>query len=151
MELLASARVVVDCTREQVFRFAADLAHFPEWFPGVVAVRPLDAAPAATVGKRYGETLALPFGRTRQVTIEVVEAQPDRRLVTQAAFPLLLPRMEMGFEDADGGACLLEWRMFSRNTATLPRWTVVPLARRTLQRRADMAMGRLRQLLGQRA
>jgi hypothetical protein len=150
MFLLASTSGVIDCTRERAFQYAADLSHFADWFPGVIAVQPRDATPIATIGKLYDETLAMPLGGRRLVTIRVMQADPLRRLVTEGSLPLLLPRMEMDFADVGSGACKLEWRMFSRNAASLPRWTVLPLARRTMQKRADLAMRRLMTRLASR-
>jgi uncharacterized protein YndB with AHSA1/START domain len=147
MFLIASTSVIIDRPRESVFPYAADLAHFAGWFPGVIAVKPRDQAPITTVGKLYDEQLAMPFGRRRSVTIRVLEAEPQQRLVTEGSLPVLLPRMEMVFADAGAGACRLEWRMFSRNTAPLARWTILPLARRTMQKRAEVAMGRLKNRL----
>src|SRR5688572_1904484 len=111
MFLLASTSVVIECNRERAFQYAADLAHFAEWFPGIIAVRPRDATPPATVGKVYDETLAMPLGRERAVVIRVMEVEPQRRLVTEGSLPLLLPRMEMDFADVGSGACRLQWRM----------------------------------------
>lgn len=147
MFLLASSSVVVARPRDRVFRYAADLAHFAEWFPGVVAVRPRDDAPFASLGKVYDEELALPFGRKRAVVIRVMDVDPGRRLVTEGALPVLLPRMEIDFADVGSGACRLHWRMSSRNDTALARWTALPLARRTMQARADVAMARLRKRL----
>lgn len=147
MYLLASTSAVVECPRALVFDYATDLTHFAQWFPGVLEVKSRDELAHATVGKEYEETVLLP-GRARQaITLRVAEAEPPRKFVTEGALPLLLPRMEIEFEDAGPHACRLHWRMFSRNTSLAARWTVLPLARLGMQKRADAAMRRLKRVL----
>ena len=148
MYLLASTGAVIPRRRQEVFDYVSDLTRFPEWFPGALEVRPRDALARATVGKQYEETVALPLRGLQQVLIRVVEADPPRRFVTEGSLALLMPRMEIDLEDAGAHACRVQWRMFSRNGALLPRWTVLPLARRATQLRADAAMGRLQKILG---
>lgn len=147
MYLLASTGTVIRCSARQVFDCVSDLTRFPQWFPGAIEVRALDALEPATVGKRYHETVALPLRGRQPVLIRVVQAEPPRRFVTEGSLPLLMPRMEIDLEDAGAQGCRVRWRMLSRNTALLPRWTALPLARRATQQRADAAMGRLKALL----
>ena len=147
MYLLAATSVVIECSRERVFQYAANLANFAEWFPGVLAIKARDQVPFTTVGKLYDESVAMPLRGRRAVVIRVMEVEPQRRLVTEGALPLLLPRMEIEFFDAGPGACKVQWRMLSRNSARLSRWTVLPIARLTLQRRAEAAMRGLKQNL----
>jgi carbon monoxide dehydrogenase subunit G len=147
MYLLASTSVAIECTRARVFDYVADFANFPQWFPGVVEVQSRDALPPATVGKLYAESFRVPLRGRRSTLVRVVEVAPARRFVTEGAVAHLMPRMEIELHDAGDGCCRVQWRMLSRNTARVARWTVLPLARLALQQRADAAMRRLKQRL----
>ncbi|UGT66019.1 SRPBCC family protein [Nocardia gipuzkoensis] len=145
---IAGADTVVACSPEKAFAYAANLENFAAWFPGVISIDSDDELPFTAVGKHYRETVAVPLRGRREVRIKVVEVGASRRrLVTEGRLPLLLPRMEMEFLDAGPHACEVRWRMFSRNTRALPRWTVLPLARFVIRRRAESALRNLRQRL----
>jgi len=147
MYLLATASVDIECSRETVFDYVANLTHFADWFPGVLEVRPRDQLPLATVGKQYEETVLMPLRGRRSVVIRVAEVDPPRRFVTEGALAILMPRMEVEFLDAGSNACRMQWRMLSRSIAPISRWTILPLARLTMQKRADAAMRRLKMKL----
>lgn len=147
MTLLAESAVDIACTIEQAFAFAADLENFPRWFPGVIDMASADALPAATVGKQYREAVAMPLRGRRSVLVRVVEAAAPRRLVTEGELPLLRPRMEMVFASSDAGGCRVTWRMSSRRTQGWARWTILPLARRVMTRRAAIGLQRLKKRL----
>lgn len=147
MYLVASASVVIECPRARAFDYATNLTNFAEWFPAVVEVTSRDNVAPATVGKQYEETFVLPLRGRRSVAIRVIEVDPARRIVTEGALSLLRPRMEIDFKDAGFNACEVQWRMLSRNSALLARWTVLPLARQVMQKRADAAMRRLKNIL----
>jgi hypothetical protein len=146
MYLLASASVVVECPRHKAFEYVADLTRFAQWFPAVIEVQARDQT-IATLGKVYEETISMPLRGRRSVMLRVVDVRMPSRFVTEGSLPLLLPRMEIDFEDVASTACRIQWRMLSRNSARLPRWTVLPLARLTLQKRAETAMRRLKRRL----
>ena len=147
MTLLAESSVDIACPIEHAFAFAADLENFPRWFPGVIDVASADALPPATVGKHYREEVAMPLRGRRSVSIRVVEAAAPRHLATEGALPLLLPRMEMAFEAREFGGCRVTWRMSSRTTQRWARWTILPLARRVMTRRAAIGLLRLKRHL----
>ncbi|MDP3857084.1 MAG: SRPBCC family protein [Stagnimonas sp.] len=147
MRLLAERCIDLACPVEQAFLYATNLEHFGEWFPGVLAIRSDDGLAPTVVGKRYQETVAVPGRGRRQVEITVREALPLRFLATEGAFPPLLPRMEMAFEVIADGHCRVTWRMFSRNTGGLARWTLIPLARAVLSARAGKGLRALKQRL----
>lgn len=147
MYLLASTSVVIELPRGRVFDYVANLTNFAHWFPAVVDVTSRDHVAPATVGKQYDEIFLMPLRGRRSVGIQVVDVDPPRRIVTEGALALLRPRMEIEFQDAGLNACKLRWRMLSRNGALLARWTVLPLARQLMQKRADAAMHRLKKIL----
>jgi len=147
MYLLAESSVDIACPVEHAFAFAADLENFPHWFPGVVDVASNDALPVGTVGKHYREAVAMPLRGRRSVLIRVVEAAAPGRFATEGELHLLLPRMEMAFAARESGGCRVTWRMSSRRTQGWPRWTILPLARRVMTRRAGIGLLRLKRHL----
>lgn len=151
MYLLADACATMPCSPQDAFAFAADLAHFPAWFPGVARVVSSDGLAFDAVGKRYTETLALSARRPAQVQIRVVDVTPGVCLVTEGTLPLIRPRMEMRFRSSPGGQCVVHWQMFSRSTSPLARWTLLPFARRVMTRRARLGLQNLQGLLERRA
>jgi hypothetical protein len=147
VRLLAERGIDLACPAEQAFAHATDLERFGEWFPGVLAIRATDGLAPDMVGKRYQETVAVP-GRGRQrIEITVREVQAGRFFASEGAFPPLLPRMEMAFLPLDERHCRMTWRMYSRNTGRRAGWTLIPLARLILSRRAARGLLALKQQL----
>ena len=147
MHLLAEGNIIIARPPADVFAFAADLAHFGLWFPGVVAIHAADGMPPASRGKRYRETVTVPMRGQREIDIVVVEADPGRRLVTEGDFPPLLPRMEMRFDAAEQGtATRFDWRMHSRGESLAAALVRGP-ARALMQKRAQAGLLRLKAFL----
>ena len=144
MYLLASSVVTIACARTKTFEYAADLENFAHWFPGVIGIVAHDELSFATPGKQYVETVAVPLRGNRTVMIRVVEASAPMRVVTEGDLPLLLPRMEIEFQDVGGNSCEVRWRMLSRNENMLVRYTVLPLAGWLMGRRATMGLRNLK-------
>lgn len=147
MYLLAQAAVVIDCQRQLVFDYAANLENFPAWFPGVLRVTAADDLPFDAVGKRYREEFAVPMRGRRSVTLQVVDARSPCRIVTEGALASLQPRMEIECRETVPGTCTVVWQMFSRRTSGPARWILLPLARRVMARRAREGLQRLKLLL----
>ncbi|MCP2292122.1 SRPBCC family protein [Nocardia amikacinitolerans] len=143
MYLLAGAETTVSCSCARAFAYAADLENFADWFPGVLGITPHNDLPFDEPGKQYLETVAVPLRGRRRVLIRVEEASPPRRLVTEGNMPFLLPRMEIGFESTGPETCTIHWRMFCRTDSPAVRLIALPLARRTMRRRADAALRNL--------
>ena len=148
--LLAQASVEIHRPCHDVFAYVSNLENFSAWFPGVASIRALDALDSGEVGKRYRETLHLPFGRTGTVDIEVKEARPAARLMTEGE-GFLLPRMSVDFTALPTGKTLVNWRMVSRNQRWWFRWLVVPLLRRVMRVRARDGLRQLRETLEREA
>ena len=144
MHLLAEQTTTVACSAAAAFRYASNLEHFGEWFPGVIAIESANGLDHATPGKEYLETVTIPFRGTRKVKLTVKEAEPGKRLVTEGALAPLLPRMEILFHPAGAESCEVTWKMFSRNDGALARLALVPLARRVMTRRAAAGVARLK-------
>jgi Polyketide cyclase / dehydrase and lipid transport len=147
MQLLASSVATIACSSTTAFDYAADLQNFSDWFPGVVGIAAGNEMPFTTPGKQYVETVAVPLRATRTVRIEVVEAEPAKRLVTEGDMPLLLPRMEIEFDDVGDHSCQVRWRMLSRNENVVARIAVFPLARWLMGRRAAAGLRNLKERL----
>jgi hypothetical protein len=147
MHLLASSVVTIACSNTKAFDYAADLENFADWFPGVIGIVAHNELPFATAGKHYVETVAVPLRGNRTVRIRVVEADSPNRLVTEGDLPLLLPRMEIEFEDVGKDSCEVRWRMLSRNEIVLVRFAVLPVARWLMGRRATAGLRKLKQRL----
>ena len=147
MYLLAHAATLIACQRDIAFRYAANLENFSEWFPGVRQKTPTNDLPFDAVGKQFRETVSLPLRGQRSVLMQVVEVMAPCRITTEGALPTVLPRMEIEFREAGPDTCEVEWRMFSRTSRGIGRWTVLPLARRLMARRALAGMQRLKHRL----
>lgn len=149
-ELLARGSVEICRSCHDVFAYVSDLENFPAWFPGVASIRALDARDHGEVGKRYRETVRMPFGRTGTIDIEVKEARPGARLMTEGE-GFLLPRMSVDFAALTEDRTRVEWCMVSRNPRWWFRWLVAPLVRRVMRVRASDGLRRLRENLEREA
>jgi hypothetical protein len=109
-------------------------------------MRALDSTEHGRAGKRYRETVHLPFGRTTTIDIEVKEARPGVRLLTEGE-GLLLPSMSVQFAAVSGERTRIDWRMVSRNQEWWFRWLAAPVLRAVMGRRARRGLRRLRQNL----
>lgn len=147
MYLLAHATARIECPRDAAFTYAANLENFAEWFPGVIQMTAADGLPFDAVGKQYREIVAVPWRGQQPVLLRVVEVASPSWIVTEGALPTVLPRMEIGFREAGPDRCEVEWRMFSRTTSGFARWTILPLARRLMTRRAQAGTHRLKRRL----
>ncbi len=128
---------------EAVFAFVSNHQNYALWFPGVIEIHSDDSLPHGTVGKTYQETVRLPSGRQKLITIPVVESVPDRRFVTEGRFPPLHPRMEMTLQPAADGGTVLRWRFMSRNRSLIGRMLIRLLVRPALTGRSRVAARQL--------
>ncbi|WP_437832081.1 SRPBCC family protein [Sorangium sp. So ce1153] len=145
-ELLAQGSVEIRRPLHETFAYVSNMENFPAWFPGVAAMRELDTLEHGQVGKRYRETVHMPFGRTGTIDIEVKEARVGERLLTEGE-GFLLPRMSVDFAALSDDSTRVEWRMVSRNQRWWFRWLVVPLLRRVMRGRARDGLRELRENL----
>lgn len=144
MQLLARGSVTVECSAAQAWVLVSNMERFGDWFPAVQGVASSNALPHGEVGKTYLETVAVPLRGLRQVQITVKEARPAQRFVTEGRLAPLLPRMEIALDAQGPARTRIDWAMYSRSRSALVRWLLLPLARRTLQRRADSGLARLK-------
>jgi uncharacterized protein YndB with AHSA1/START domain len=93
--------VVVARSREEVFRYVADLRNEPAWHVDIASVPPeTDSVPVA--GKTYPLTFKPFLGKTRG-TFTALEVEPGARVVYRADFAGLQPRITYTVEPAGEG------------------------------------------------
>lgn len=141
--LLARGAVEIHRPVHETWAYVSNLENFPAWFPGVAAVRSLDTLEHAQVGKRYRETLRLPFGRSDMIDIEVKEVRAGEHLLTEGGV-VVLARMTMELAAIADGTTCFAWQMVSRNERWWFRRLLLPLLRRVMARRAREGLRRLR-------
>lgn len=130
-----------------VFGFMSNHENYARWFPGVVAIRSPDDLPHGTVGKIYDETLALPAGRLRTISIQVLESHAPVSFVMQADFAPLHPRTEIRLVEKSADETILNWTFVSRSQSTIGRFLLRALARKPLERRSAAGLRKLKKLL----
>ena len=147
MKLVARSTATVDHPAEQVYALVSNMERFGEWFPSVISIVSTNNLAHGQPGKAYLETVQVPLRGRRKVEITVVEALANRRFVTEGRFAPLLPRVEITLSEPGLGRTFVEWAMFSRGR----HWSaglLLPLARRTMQARADRGLKALKTHLG---
>jgi len=150
VHLLAEESINIKRPVPDVFAYVTDMERFGDWFPGVLAIEPANWLEHGQIGKEYLETVAVPLRGRRQISIVVRESQPGQFFATEGKFTPLLPRMEVEFAPGEGGSCDLTWRMLSRNRGLAFRFTMLPVARKIMKKRAAIGLRRLRTKLEQR-
>lgn len=147
MHLLTEKSIQIQRPAQAVFDYVTNMEKFADWFPGVLSIASSNALPHGKVGKTYRETMAVPFGGTRNIEIQVREVRGTQFFATEGKFPPLLPRMEIGLEETGADSCQLTWRMFSRNRSPIARFLLLPLSRRVIDRRAAQGVVALKKRL----
>lgn len=150
MYLLAESKADIHCSVATAFAFATNMENFGEWFPSVLSIESANELNHGEVGKKYLEVVSVPLRRMQKITLTVVESKQNHHFVTEGAFPPLLPRMEILFSNTGAETCQITWRMFSRNMSALAKFTILPLARHIMKKRAIIGVSRLKQKLESR-
>lgn len=144
MHLLAEKSVHILRNKLDVFAYLSNLENFGQWFPGVISIKSANALEHGHIGKQYRETVLIPLRGARQITLEVREVREGLFLATESRFPPLMPRMEMELRETGEGSCELTWRMFSRTNSAILKYTLIPLARQIMGRRAVLGVAALK-------
>ena len=147
MHLLAEGTAEIACPVSAAYQYAANLERFGDWFPGVIAIESANGLPHGQSGKEYLETVTVPLRGERKIKLVVKEAEHDSCLVTEGAFPPLLPRMQMRFAALTADSCQVQWQMYSRNKGHNAQFTIIPLDRGVLRRRAAVGLANLKRRL----
>jgi uncharacterized membrane protein len=135
--------VVIDRPVVEVAFFAGDPANAPQWYSNIVSVS-WQTPPRVSVGSRM-DFLAHFLGRTLAYTYEVVELDPNRRLVMRTAdgpFPM---ETTYTWTEVEGEAT----RMTLRNRGTPAGFAKVtaPMMDRAMRRATTKDLSRLKHLL----
>lgn len=147
MTVEVQVEVLIDRSLTEVASFAADPGNAPRWYANIASVT-WQTPPPIQVGSRM-DFVARSLGRTLSYTYEVVELEPDRRLVMRTAdgpFPM---ETTYGWNavDADRTRMTLENR---GAPAGFARFTA-PMVERAMRRATTKDLARLKELLEQNA
>lgn len=130
-----------------VFEFLANHENYIKWFPGVVAIAAADELPHGTVGKIYNETLRLPTGRNRRMTIKVVESHFPALFMTEGTFAPVYPRMEVRLSEQSAQETRLNLRFLSRSQSVVARLLIRTLVKKAFARQSEVGLLRLKKIL----
>ncbi|MDR7305124.1 SRPBCC family protein [Rhodoferax saidenbachensis] len=147
MHLLTEKTIHIQQPASVVFGYVSNMERFGEWFPGVISIASANALDHGQQGKEYLETVSVPLRGMRKVKMEVREVRGHQLFATEGQFPPLMPRMEIALRETGPNSCELTWRMFSRNTSWTARLTLLPLARRVMDKRATLGVAALKKRL----
>ena len=147
MILVAKTETRIATSVSEAYQMLSNMERFGEWFPEVISITSANDMQCTEVGKKYLETVAIPLRGERKIELRVVECIDNQRFVTEGNFAPLLPRMEIFIAELNETEILVKWSMFSRNRNKLVQVLLLPLAKRIMQQRADIASVKLKQLL----
>jgi reticulon-4-interacting protein 1, mitochondrial len=146
LPLIHLRRVKINCSDYEFYEFFKNFENYGKWFPGIIYMRSADNLPHGTVGKRYDELAQAPFGKEEEITVQVVDATPNRHLAIEASLEPFLPRFDYTIHRINDGSIEFEWACRTRGKgikALLAR----PIFRKILASRLDKAMHQLKALL----
>lgn len=140
---MASNRVHIDASPEEVFAVLADPDRYPEWVVGAAGIRGQDGEFPAVGSRLHHEVGTWPLNLNDHT--EVVEVDPPKRLVLKAkARPLGTARIELELQASAGGTELrMEERPGDRLTSLLAG---NPVADTALRLRNAEALARLKRV-----
>lgn len=147
MHLLTEKTIHIQQPALVVFGYVSNMEKFGEWFPGVISIASANALNHGQQGKEYLETVSVPLRGMRKVKLGVREVRGQRFFATEGLFPPLMPRMEIELHETGPSSCELTWRMFSRSNSRIVRYTLLPLARRVMDKRAFLGVAALKKRL----
>lgn len=143
MSVDVQVEIVIDCPVAEVGSFSGDPGNAPQWYSNIASVS-WQTAPPVSVGSRM-DFVAHFLGRTLAYTYEVVELDPNSRLVMRTAdgpFPM---ETAYTWTSVDGGAT----RMTLRNRGTPAGFAklTAPMMERAMRRATTKDLARLKHLL----
>jgi hypothetical protein len=128
----------------EVFDFLSNHENYALWFPDVVSITSVNDLPHGSVGKVYSELLKLPAGRSRNITIEVVESRSPAVFITEGNFPPLHPRMEVRLFEKSARESILNWKFYSRSQSAFGRLIVGALIKKSVVKQSERGLKRLK-------
>ncbi len=146
---LIDRTIAVDRPIGDVFAFVSNHENYALWFPGVISIVSETDEPHGTVGKVYAETIRMPSGRERLISIPVVESRPPYQFATEGVFAPLHPRMEFQLEALGDAQTQVRWIFSSRATSWFGKFMVRRLAAKRMASLGAVAMPKLKAVLEQ--
>lgn len=147
---LVDAAIPVKAPMQKVYEFLANHENYSSWFPGVVALSSANDLPHGSIGKLYHETLRLPTGRLRQITIRVVESDAPASFAMEGEFAPLHPRTEITLFAKSPEMTILRWHFQSRNQSLAGRFLIKALVKKAVKKQSEIGLQKLVSILENR-
>ncbi|MBT28573.1 MAG: polyketide cyclase [Thalassobius sp.] len=147
MQVLTVSKVKIKRPIAEVYHFVVNMENFGQWFPEVINIQSANAIEHGLVGKKYLETVKVPFQGEQQISLEVVAAKKNELFMTEGEFHPLLPRMTVNFSADFENNTNLTWRMESRSNNSLFNILLLPIFKAILKKRAKKGVQSLKGIL----
>ncbi len=147
MKLLAKESIEVKKNINDVFSYVINMKNYSKWFPEVRPFRSEDSRNDRVVGKKYLETINIPFKGENEYIIEVREYEENVKFVTEGEVPPLLPRMTINFTKISETESLVKWKMESRSKNLLFNFIFLPGIKNKMRIQAKQGMLNLKYIL----
>jgi len=144
VSLISEVEISIDRINTDVFNYVSNMENFGAWFPGVISIISNNEKPHGIVGKKYLETVKVPLAGLKEIPISVVDSKQGEFFVTEGDFSPLFPRMEVDIKRINNISSKISWRMYSRNNNRMIKILLLPLAKSVMQKRAKIAINRLK-------
>ena len=144
MNLISEVEISINRANTDVFNYVSNMENFGAWFPSVISIVSDNEKPHGVIGKKYLETVKIPFAGLKKIPISVVDSKQDEIFVTEGDFSPLFPRMEIEIRRIDNASSTMSWRMYSRNNNRMAKVLLIPLAKSVMQKRANVGIKRLK-------
>lgn len=144
MNLISEVNILINRENTDVFNYVSNMENFGAWFPSVISIVSNNEEPHGVIGKKYLETVKIPFAGLKKIPISVVDSKQDAFFVTEGDFSPLFPRMEIEIKRIDNASSAMSWRMYSRNNSRMAKMLLLPLAKSVMQKRANVGIKRLK-------
>jgi hypothetical protein len=147
MRQIAHSSAVINCSSDKAYSLISNMEKFGEWFPEIVSVTSKNDLTHGEVGKKYLVTITIPLLGKRTVDVTVLEAITNRRFFAEGVFLPWMPSMKMKISAMGNDEISFTWGMYSRSTSWIVNLMLIPIAKRAMQKRADIAVVQLKALL----
>jgi len=147
MAVLAKNKIKINHPITQVYEFVVNMENFIKWFPGVFNIESHNDLRHGVVGKKYLETIKVPFKREQKIIIEVKKAETGTLFITESEYLPLLPKMVVVFSKNPDNSTNVSWAMESRNKKIIFNLLFSPLVKHILKKRAEIGVLQLKKIL----
>ncbi|QCX39050.1 SRPBCC family protein [Aureibaculum algae] len=147
MNTLTSKTVTINRTIKEVYKFTTNMENFKSWFPKVIKIESNNSLNHAIVGKKYIETVIVPFKGESIISLNVVKAEENKIFITEGDFSPLFPKMTIKFHENSSNTTTLTWCMQSRNTNLIFTSLLLPIFKKIMNKRAKIGVQNLKTIL----